>query len=333
MRIAVIGTGVVGLASAIRLRQDLNADVSVYFRDDLPSTTSSRAGAVFTPFDGGSNKPWILESLARFRDLAQTTPSSGVSIATALEYVAPSQPFPHWPALVGDVQPLPPLESTGPGFRVNVPFIDMTIYLPWLKAHAQNLGITFIHRGFTSLADLRSLRVDLIVNCAGLGARELVPDPFVRPMRGQLLHVENTLNLSQAIAAADLLGGVTYIYPFRTHIVLGGTYEPDISLCQTEPTTIEHILSRCKALLRATGHPDWQRLGERPIRTVAGLRPARIIDNRCETVRLELEPAPATSHTGPAIIHNYGHGRAGVTLSWGTAANVLELARALPHIR
>lgn len=329
MRIAVIGTGVVGLASAIRLRQDLNADVSVYFRDDLPSTTSSRAGAVFTPFDGGSNEPWIRESLARFRDLAQTTPASGVCVGTALEYLAPNQPLPRWPALVGDVQPLPPLEGTGAGFRVSVPFIDMTVYLPWLKAHAQSLGITFIQRTFTSLAELRSLPVDLIVNCAGLGARELVPDPFVRPMRGQLLHVENTLNLKQAIAAADLHGGVTYIYPFRTHIVLGGTYEPDISLCQTEPATIELILARCKALLRAAGYPDWQRLGDRPIRTVAGLRPARIIDNRCETVRLELEPEPSTGPSAPAIIHNYGHGRAGVTLSWGTAANVLELARTL----
>ncbi len=329
MRIAVIGTGVVGLATAIRLRQHLNAEVSVYFRDDLPSTTSSRAGAVFTPFDGGTNEPWIRESLARFRDLAQTTPASGVSIGTALEYLAPNQPFPRWPALVGDVQPLPPLEGTGPGFRVNVPFIDMTIYLPWLKSNAQSLGITFIQHSFSSLSELRSLPVDLIVNCAGLGARELVPDPFVRPMRGQLLHVENTLNLRQAIAAAELHGGVTYIYPFRTHIVLGGTYEPDISLCQTEPAAIELILARCKALLRATGHPDWQRLGEHPIRTVAGLRPARIIDNRCETVRLELEPEPSTSPSAPAIIHNYGHGRAGVTLSWGTAANVLELARTL----
>lgn len=329
MRIAVIGTGVVGLASAIRLRQDLNASVSVFYRDDLPSTTSSRAGAVFTPFDGGTNEPWIRESLARFHDLAQTTPASGVTIGTALEYLAPNQPMPRWPSLVGDVQPLPPLEGTGAGFRVQVPFIDMTVYLPWLKAHAQALGIAFVQRGFTSLAELRSLPVDLVVNCSGLGARELVPDPFVRPMRGQLLHVENTLNLREAIAAADLLGGVTYIYPFRTHIVLGGTYEPDLALCQTEPTAIELILTRCKALLRATGHPSWQRLGERRIRTVAGLRPARIIDNRCETVRLEVEPAASTSSNGPTIIHNYGHGRAGVTLSWGTAAHVLQLARTL----
>ena len=49
-----------------------------------------------------------------------------------------------------------------------------------------------------------------------------------------------------------------------------------------------------------------------PVR--AGLRPFR-----AESVRLE-------HVSGTAIIHNYGHGGAGVTFSWGCAGEVAELA-------
>jgi D-amino-acid oxidase len=46
-----------------------------------------------------------------------------------------------------------------------------------------------------------------------------------------------------------------------------------------------------------------------------GLRPGRA------EVRLEKELI-----SGKVIIHNYGHGGSGVTLSWGCAEEVVELA-------
>jgi D-amino-acid oxidase len=46
-----------------------------------------------------------------------------------------------------------------------------------------------------------------------------------------------------------------------------------------------------------------------------GVRPVR------PSVRLELE----TSSTGIRYLHNYGHGGAGVTLSWGCAVEVLRI--------
>jgi len=50
-----------------------------------------------------------------------------------------------------------------------------------------------------------------------------------------------------------------------------------------------------------------------------GLRPAR------PTVRLELDD----SSSGHPTIHCYGHGGAGVTLSWGCADDVLQLVKGL----
>lgn len=59
----------------------------------------------------------------------------------------------------------------------------------------------------------------------------------------------------------------------------------------------------------------------RVIRTVAGLRPFR---RSGYVVRSE-------QREGKTIIHNYGHGGAGITLSWGTAQLALEEAQHTPH--
>jgi D-amino-acid oxidase len=50
------------------------------------------------------------------------------------------------------------------------------------------------------------------------------------------------------------------------------------------------------------------------VSVAVGLRPAR------PAVRLEAEARP-----GGTIVHNYGHGGAGVTLSWGCAAAATDL--------
>jgi len=49
---------------------------------------------------------------------------------------------------------------------------------------------------------------------------------------------------------------------------------------------------------------------------VVGLRPGR------PTVRLEED---ARDEPGPRILHNYGHGGAGITISWGCADELTAL--------
>ncbi|MFM7282729.1 MAG: FAD-dependent oxidoreductase [Planctomycetia bacterium] len=69
---------------------------------------------------------------------------------------------------------------------------------------------------------------------------------------------------------------------------------------------LRSIIERCARL--EPGLRDATVLG-----TSVGLRPAR------SAVRLEPESSPAGR-----IVHNYGHGGAGVTLSWGCAQEVAQ---------
>ena len=244
-----------------------------------------------------------------------------MTIGRALELghteVPPPPPWCEF-TTAGGATPIARLGTLAGGYEVRVPFMDMTRYLPWLHTQANRAGVALITQVVCDFGEVFAHGFDVIVNASGLGARSLARDPHVRPMRGQVLHVANTIGLTEACAAHD--GAVTYVYPFADHIVLGGTYEPDVHEEVTEPATLEAVRLRCEALLRSAGDSRWPRLAERPLRAVVGLRPARILHGGAETIRLEREETSA----GP-IIHNYGHGRAGVTLSWGCAQRVAEL--------
>lgn len=95
--------------------------------------------------------------------------------------------------------------------------------------------------------------------------------------------------------------------PRSVDCVLGTTaedhnWDPSVN----EPETRE-ILERCTSLEPALK-------GTRILGARAGLRPGR------SSVRLEREGR---------VIHNYGHGGSGFTLSWGCAEEVRELARSV----
>ncbi|MDQ2906955.1 MAG: FAD-binding oxidoreductase, partial [Chloroflexota bacterium] len=123
-------------------------------------------------------------------------------------------------------------------------------------------------------------------------------------------HVRHT-GFRRVLVDEHNLAQLIYIVP-RTHdIVLGGTYEEQNESTQIDPETTRAILRRCVRLVPtfATLAPD------DIISTGCGLRPVR------STVRLEAErPAPQQ-----LLIHNYGHGGAGITLSWGCAMDVVAL--------
>lgn len=192
------------------------------------------------------------------------------------------------------------------GFALRVPLTDTTLYLDYLAARFEAAGgeiETKLH--FDRLEQL-SREFDLIVNCAGIGARELVPDPDLKPHRGQVVLVPK-FPLDHAIVCDD--PPLMYVIPRAHDCVFGGTNEVSEDRAPDSSATA-HILTECSRVL-GINPPEilGQTVGLRPFRA-AGicLRAVRLLDGR-------------------TVIHNYGHGGAGFTLSWGCAAEVVALAR------
>ena len=98
--------------------------------------------------------------------------------------------------------------------------------------------------------------------------------------------------------------GPTYVIPRSRDIVLGGTEDTGEWDRRPDPETAAAIMARATALVPALA-------GARVLRHKVGLRPAR--------------PAIRIERVGD-VIHCYGHGGAGVTLSWGCADEVARLA-------
>ena len=145
------------------------------------------------------------------------------------------------------------------------------------------------------------------MNCAGLGARLLGGDASVVPVSGQVVYVEQ-FGLDRWWLDATTPEGPTYVIPRSRDVVVGGTdVEGDWNRTPS-PAVAEGILARGARLVP-------QLAGARVIRHKVGLRPVR------PEVRLEREGR---------VVHCYGHGGSGVTLSWGCADEVVELAAAAP---
>jgi D-amino-acid oxidase len=138
-----------------------------------------------------------------------------------------------------------------------------------------------------------------VINCAGIGARELVQDVDLEPHRGQVAIVPRINRLSCAIVCDD--APLMYAIPRTTDCVFGGTNARSENLA-ADPATTARIVAECSRVLNIDKPNVFaERVGLRPFRKSG--------------VRLERDQLS----DGRTVIHNYGHGGAGFTLSWGCA--------------
>ena len=194
------------------------------------------------------------------------------------------------------------------GLRFVVPLVEMPLYLPWLAEQVRGNGAEVYTRRVHSLRELAEDGVDAIVNCSGLAARELVGDPRVYPVRGQIARVNNP-GLVMSIRDEQHPEGRAYVHPREHDCILGGTLDKNSWDTRVDLDTAASILRRCRDIAPVLANAT-------VIEHVVGLRPGR------PTVRLE-EDTP--DEPGPRILHNYGHGGAGITISWGCADEVTAL--------
>ena len=250
---------------------------------------------------------WGRDTFRVFEGLA-AAPESGVRMREGLELWRRPVPEPWWSAAVPGVRrcaedELPPGYRDGHAFVV--PVVEMPISLRYLRDRLAATGGTIERRVVAGPDELED-EARVVVNCAGLGARELVGDEEMKPIRGQVLRVVNP-GLDRFFLDEDNPEGVTYVVPRSTDCVLGGTAEEGVWETDPSPGDAADILRRCVAL-------EPRLAGAEVLEHKVGLRPGR------PSVRLEREDGP-----GVPIVHNYGHGGSGVTLSWGCAGEASAL--------
>lgn len=199
-QIIVIGAGVSGLTSALCLAE-AGWPVTVWTAAMPKHTTSAVAGAVWGPRalePAAKTLAWTERSLQEFRQLA-VDPSSGVrmaqglSVGGILEEFPVDQDMPPGVDLIPDLRPAEAADVPAgyrTGFRATMPLIDMPTYLDYLSRRLTDAGSGIeLHpvRSLTEAADA----APIVINCAGLGARELADDDTVRPFFGQHVVLTN----------------------------------------------------------------------------------------------------------------------------------------------
>jgi D-amino-acid oxidase len=309
-QITVIGCGVIGLSTAIRLREH-GFPVRIVAHQLPPETTSNVAGALWYPYRAYPYErvhAWAVTTLRELETLARNgTP--GLEQRELREYFVARTADPWWRAALSDFRRLeaaeiPPAYADGYTFRTVA--IDTDLFLGSLVSRFQSIGGT-IERLEHPLSSLDEARrgSSLLVNCSGLGARQLCDDTELFPIRGEVVHLDNPGVRSVSIDEEGF-GEVAYVIPHEKHCVIGSTAVDHSWDTTPDPAAADRIEERCSRLEPSIeGAP---RLGVR-----VGLRPGR------SAVRLELD-------AGRDLIHCYGHGGAGFSLSWGCAAEVTALA-------
>lgn len=366
LRVLVIGAGVVGLTTALRLR-DGGYQVTVVADRFSPDLTSVVAGALWEwppavcgrhgdPRSLERSKSWCLASYRRFKELAAAFGEEATGVHLRQVYFYFSRELEQDPFELGKMKELAPLvddferglqivdAAVDQSFRGGIrdayrhmaPMVDTDVYMAWLLEQARTRGVVFAHEKIAGNlieieeALLARFEASAIVNCAGLGALAISGDSSMYPLRGALVRLVDEERLLTAahcmtrINAATPEQSLVFIVPRgRKGLVLGGLVQKDrwaTDLSLDDPL-IRQMYEGCLDFLPLLRSLPLD--AAEPVRT--GLRPFTR-ENVC------VESVP-----GCRIVHNYGHGGAGVTLSWGCAdevvARIEEILRPAPASR
>ncbi|KAH8409923.1 hypothetical protein KR009_001260 [Drosophila setifemur] len=329
--IAVIGAGVNGVASAIKilehhLKEDAKTSirVTIISEDFTPNTTGDGSAGLWGPYLlGGTPQSKVYKwskSMHQFLEkiwLSEDAGEAGVCLlpCTRLSTSTVDSVEDFWRDIVYGAMGLTDhqLAAYNRGrtvkFTSGLSFITYTSepvkLLPYLMKRFIRNGGLIIRKKIVDLdAFIAESEYDVIVNCSGLGSRQLLDDDQMYPVRGQVSRVKANWMFSAVLDESD---DGHYIIPNTESVVLGGTHQEgdyNTLVCGRDR---QMIVDGTRSFVPGLEHSeklfDW-----------VGLRPGR------GQLRLDAE-----RRGQKLIIHNYGHGGSGVTLCWGCADDVLDL--------
>ena len=276
-RAAVIGCGAVGLTAARQL-QRRGFDVTIHTMDVPPNTTSNMSFAGFTPTSGLIDDELRTPAWdAQFREAAeisyrqlQLLVGRGYGVSWIHSYaLGDNEPRPRGGGGEGGSEPLLPAHLRtgtrllGPGEH---PFatryanqrtqmrIEPTVYLDALVRDFVDFGGRIVIRKFAEPRELVELDESVVVNCTGLGARDLFGDRSMVPLKGQLTVLIPQPDVTYGtFGGAPVAGGGLGIHmqPRSDGIVLGGTSERGEWSLEPNQEALERIVAAHRAVFSA----------------------------------------------------------------------------------
>ena len=335
-RVAIVGAGVSGLSVGLCLAEThgtKDLDLAILSESFSPcgELASNAAGGLIRPADGVSyggavmdaaTRRWTAITYDRLQQLRDSTARDecGITKMPFFTFHRDPQPPPlpwYAPALHPEMKVLSPAElvergltPTGTVWECECFRIQPSQYLHYLTRRFRESGGIMMQRRIRNLKDLAG-DYDIVVNCAGIGARELVGDSSVFPVRGQLVEAQATGVRAAYFCKEEGKKDTTYILPSNDRVILGGTADEHDWSTKVNPEHTDSIYRRCLKLCP-------QLAGSRVTRAWAGLRPAR------PTTRVEIDEE---FDSESLLIHNYGHGGHGFTFSWGCASDVAQMVQ------
>jgi glycine/D-amino acid oxidase-like deaminating enzyme len=259
-RAAIIGSGAVGLATA-RLFQDHGFAVTIYAKSLPPETTSNIAGALWLPVTlvDHEHRAALKDQLERATRFAWRIYQNLLGDRYGVRFIDvdflsddrdPTLPREMDPA--ADLLPFPPLRDspfpTRFARRMHTMLIEPAIYLPAVLADFRLAEGRVVVQAFENKDALLQLEESLIVNCTGLGARDLFGDEALEPIKGQLL----VLMPQPEIDYATIGPGDLYMFARRDGIVLGGTHEENVWTLDVNEEEAERVLTGHQRLFAGT---------------------------------------------------------------------------------
>ncbi len=303
----VIGSGIIGLTSAIML-QEKGFKVKIIAKERYEKTLSFNVGAVWFPFEvHPAKKANIWATLAYEKYQTEVIPGNGVTFIPFMIAYTPTSDTSWTEKLpTGNVREAISAELPN-GINMakvaNVPLAEPPIYLPHLFKRFIANGGTFEQKTITTLAQLSELDT-VVINCTGLGAKELCNDDELHSMRGQILRCKK-MGIPSCVNSIHK-GALSYVINRSEDCIIGGTdYENDWNL-NVEQHDTDLVVQRLHESGLTSDTPE-------VIEELVGLRPRRT------AVRFEYDEKYKN------VFHNYGHGGAGFTVAWGCAIELAEI--------
>ncbi|XP_046839234.1 D-amino-acid oxidase-like [Xenia sp. Carnegie-2017] len=333
-KVAIIGAGICGISSAICLQKaDPSLDITLISEKFSPNLTSNGAAGFWDPVFLKNTpvtkiRKWGETTFKYLKSIVDSNDAHKYQMKYLTVYELHDQPaekselsdiFISYEQLSNkEIRRNFPSDIVT-GFVMRSIIIPGTPYLNIKMSEFQQKGGKIIQRKVKSFDEFAG-EYDIVINCAGLGARELCNDDTIQPFRGQVVKmkapwIKNGYILTRKKNKEKFL--TTYIFPRAYDVIVGGTLQPNNWDTTINDKETEAIIERASELEPTIKNEAVI------IEAWAGLRPVR------DSVRLEHEIINVSTKYGSKmklqVVHNYGHGGGGLSLFWGCAVDVRDL--------